>query len=528
MTIDYSQPLRTRFAPSPTGTLHVGGARTALFNYLLARKTGGAFVLRIEDTDLERNRAESEASLIADLRWLGFSWDEGPDIGGPYGPYRQSERLSLYASAVDTLIAHDRAYRCYCTPEMLAEDREQQRAAGVIATRYSGRCRTLNASARDALEREGRAFSVRFAVEPGTTVVDDLVKGRVVFDHDTIGDFVIAKTGGGPTYNFAAAIDDARMAISVVLRGDEHLPNTPLQLMIGAALDLTAPAYAHVPLILNESHAKLSKRHDTVGVDQFRDRGYFPEALIDHLALLGWSPGDEREHFGLAELASAFTIERVGKSGAVFDPARLRAFNARQFRALDRPAQTALILAAMQRSGLLEDPAPPAALRWIELFLDAYGTELHTVGEALPIIATLRAEAVTVPALELERLRNRQVLFFLDAIGQYVDDQPELRDLDLTHDIPTIGAEFGLKKKDAYHAVRMTLTGEAKGIPLHFLFPLLGHDRILMRIGAVNSHILHGRGLEPIAYGPGGEPFRTIEPQKPAEPLLEATGSGDA
>ena len=503
-------PVRVRFAPSPTGTLHVGGARTALFNYLLARKTGGAFVVRVEDTDEARARAESEQAILRDLRWLGLEWDEGPQAAGKYGPYRQSERLEMYRDIAAKLVELGKAYRCYCSASELEAARSAQHEAGIAASRYAGTCRTLGAAERAANDAQGRPFSVRFIVPPGQTVVDDVIKGPVTFDNHAFGDFVIVKTAGGPTYNFAAALDDATMEITLVLRGDEHLSNTPLQLMVLAALGLSAPRYAHVPLILNEQHQKLSKRHQTVDVESYRAAGFLAPALVNHLALLGWSPGDEREFFTLPELIAAFSLDRVGKSPAVYNEARLRAFNQHYLRALPPGALRDMLAAAMREHSLLEDPAPPTALRWIETFLEAYGEGLHSVAEAIPLVAALRAESVVIPALELERLRSREVLFFLDAVGQYVDKQPELRGLPLGKVIPAIAEEFGLAKKDAYHAVRMALTGEEKGAPLNLLFPLLGHERIIMRIAAVSSHLLHGRGLEPIRYGPGGQPFEPI------------------
>ncbi len=475
--LDLAHPLRVRFAPSPTGTLHVGGARTALFNWLLARKTGGAFVLRIEDTDEARNQEASEEAILRDLRWLGLTWDEGPDTGGAAAPYRQSERAGLHREHVDRLVASGAAY-----------------------------------------EREG---AVWFRMPPGTTVVHDLIKGDVAFDHATIADFVVLKSSGGATYNLAAAVDDATMRIDLVLRGDEHLDNTPRQILLARALGLEPPRFAHTGLILNAEKHKLSKRHDTAGVDEFRRAGFLPDAMIEHLALLGWSPEDGRETFTLDELVGLFSLERVGASPSIFDVNRLRAFNARALRALPRERYHALIAQWMRDAGLLEDPAPEPAHRWIETFLDAFGDEVHTLGEAMHEVAKLRDEAVTLPALELERLRNRQVLFFLDAVAQYVDAQPELRGLPLSKDLPEIAKEFGIAKKDAFQAVRMALTGTHDGPPLTLLFPLLGHDRIMIRIGAVSSHILHGRGLEPIKYGPGGVPFETIQPAFPAR---EATG----
>lgn len=502
--------MRLRFAPSPTGTLHVGGARTALFNYLLARNQGGKLVVRIEDTDEARARAESEAAIVRDLRWLGLDWDEGPDVGGPYGPYRQSERLPIYRDVAQRLLELGKAYRCYCTTEEIEAERAAQQSTGIMATRYSGRCRRLRPEQRAAFEAEGRVPSVRFMVPPGATVVDDAVKGPVTFENHAFGDFIIMKSSKVPTYNFAAALDDATMEISLVLRADEHLSNTPLQLMVLAALGLSPPRYGHVPLVLNEQHQKLSKRHQTVDVDAYRDQGFLAPALINHLALLGWSPGDEREFFTLPELIGAFSLERIGKSPAVYSEARLRAFNQHYLKDVPRAELRDMLARAMQKDGLLEDAPPDAALRWIETFIEAHGDGLHSIAEAMPMVRELRAEAIVIPALELERLRSREVLFFIDTVGQYVNKQPELRGLPLGKVIPAIGDEFGLSKKDAFHAIRMALTGKEKGPPLNLLFPLLGHDRIIMRIAAVSSHVLHGRGLEPIKYGPDGKPFEPI------------------
>lgn len=458
-----------RFAPNPGAPLQCGGARTALFNWLLARRTGGVFVLRVDDGDEPAADGSGEAALLHDLRWLGLEWDEGPEHAGEAGPYRRSERATLHAAHAERLLGGGAAY-----------------------------------------ERDGASW---FRVPPGTTVVHDLIKGDVAFEHAAISDFVVRKSGGAATYDLAAAVDDATMRIDLVLRGDEHLDDTPRQIMLARALGYEPPCYAHAPRVL-----------DAPPVAELRRAGYLPEAVIEHLALLGWSPPVAREHFTLDQLAALFSLERVGASPAHFDQARLRAFNARALRALPRETYHALVAERMQRARLLEDdPVPEAAQGWIETFLDAFGAEVHTLGEAIREIAALREESVTIPALELERLRTRQVLFFLDAVAQYVDDQPELRGLPLAHDLPEIAKEFGIAKDDAFAALRMALTGSHDGPPLTLLFPLLGHDRIMIRIGAVSSHILHGRGLEPIKYGPGGVPFEAIHAAPPAQ---QATGDG--
>jgi len=473
-------PLRVRFAPSTTGLLHAGAARTALFNWLLARSTRGSFVLRIDDTG--ENAVAGEAALLRDLRWLGLDWDEGPGLGGPAGAYRRSERAPVYAAHADRLIATGSVY-----------------------------------------ERDGALW---FRVPPGATVVHDVVKGDVVFDHDAIADFVVRSSHGTVTYDLVTAVDDATMRIDLVLRGDEHLGDTPRQILIARALGAEPPRYAHAPLVVGPDRQKASSADASATIDALRCAGFLPEAVIEHLALLGWSAPGGRETFGLSELVTLFSLDRVGHSPSVFDVDRLRAFNARALRALPRERLTELLVDAMQRHRLLEQPAPDAALRWIATFIEAYGDEIHTLGDALEAIAALREEAVTLPALELERLRNRQVLFFLDAVAQYVDAQPELRDLPLAEDLPAIASEFGIARKDAFEAVRMALTGSHDGPPLTLLFPLLGHDRIMIRIGAVSSHILHGRGLEPIKYGPGGVPFETIQPVPPGRPEAGATERG--
>jgi nondiscriminating glutamyl-tRNA synthetase len=425
--LDYSIPQRLRFAPSPTGMLHVGGARTALFNYLLARRTNGAFVVRIEDTDASRNRPETEGLLLDALRWLGLDWDEGPDGGGSHGPYRQSERLALY-------------------------------------NEHAQRLRDLGL----AYEDEG---ALRFRMPAGKTVVDDLVKGPVTFENATLPDPVILKSNGGPTYNFAAAVDDALMEITAVVRGDEHLPNTPVQMALQDALGLRSPRYAHVPLILNEQHQKLSKRHDTVSIEEFRELGIQPEAMIDHLALLGWSAPGGREEFTLADLTQLFSLERVHKAGAIFNEGRLLAFNQRALRKLPREKFAALLSDAMRQWGYEQSP------EWIGLFIDAYGEELQTIAQARPLITELCADTIALPEDERDLLADADVRRLLTALAEEPDPKS----------IPRLAERFSVEKKRAYHAVRVALTGHEKGAPLALVFPLLGEARIRARIDAAGA-----------------------------------------
>jgi glutamyl-tRNA synthetase/nondiscriminating glutamyl-tRNA synthetase len=320
-------PLRVRFAPSPTGQLHVGNARTALFNWLLARGQGGTCILRIEDTDAERSTLASERAILDDLRWLGLSWDEGPDVGGPHAPYRQSERLEIYRESARDLMRRGLVYFCFCTPAEL--DAERQAAlASSRPPKYSGRCRGLDAGESARRVAAGAPAAVRFKIQPGRDVTfTDLVRGDITVSTDIIGDPVIVRSDGSPAYNFSVVIDDARMAVTDVIRGEDHISNTSRQVLIYEALGLRAPRFAHLSLVLGPDHAPLSKRHGATSVAEFRERGYMPEALINYLALLGWSPGDGQEMLPVADMARRFNVADVSHSAAVFDMSKLAWMN---------------------------------------------------------------------------------------------------------------------------------------------------------------------------------------------------------
>src|SRR5215831_1520699 len=315
--------MRVRFAPSPTGHLHVGNARTALFNWLLAHGKDGTFILRIEDTDAERSTKESEASILEDLRWLGLDWDEGPDVGGAHGPYRQSERLHLYESYAKELLAAGAAYHCFCTTAQLDLDRQAALAEG-RPTRYAGTCRRITRAQADARIANGERPAIRFRVPAHRDVVfTDAVRGDVRFPADVIGDPVIVRADGHPAYNFAVVVDDALMDITHVIRGEDHISNTPRQILLYEALGFTPPVFAHLALVMGPDHSPLSKRHGATSVAEFRSRGYLPEALCNYLALIGWSPGHDEELLPIEELAKRFSLEHVGLSAGVFDEEKL-------------------------------------------------------------------------------------------------------------------------------------------------------------------------------------------------------------
>jgi glutamyl-tRNA synthetase/nondiscriminating glutamyl-tRNA synthetase len=320
--------VRVRFAPSPTGQLHVGNARTALVNWLVARRQDGTLVLRIEDTDIERSTSASEQAIVEDLRWLGLDWHEGPDVGGPHAPYRQSERLERYQAVAHALLDRRQAYYCFCTPALLEAERAAALAAGQPPG-YGGRCRALDPDEAARRVASGEAAAVRFAVpsDRHDVTFHDLVRGDVVFERSVLRDFVILRSDGRPAYNFSVVVDDADMAITHVVRGEDHISNTPRQVLLYEAIGRQKPAFAHLPLVLGPDHAPLSKRHGATSVAEFRERGFLPEALVNYLALLGWSPGEGEEIVPLAEMANRFALESVSHSAGVFDPGKLAWIN---------------------------------------------------------------------------------------------------------------------------------------------------------------------------------------------------------
>lgn len=345
--------VRVRIAPSPTGPLHIGTARTALFNFLFAKKQQGSFVLRIEDTDVERSRPEFERDVLENLKWLGIEWDEGPDVGGDYGPYRQSERKEIYASYIKKLLEEGRAYYCFCTKDELEAEREYQLSIGQ-APKYSGRCANLPEETVKKYLAEGRKSVIRFRIPQKKVEFDDLIRGKVEFDSSLIGDTVIAKDFYTPLYNFAVVIDDYEMRISHIIRGEDHLSNTPKQILLQEALNFPQPKYAHLPLILGPDRSKLSKRHGAISISSYRELGYLSEAIVNFMAFLGWNPGTERYIYSMAALIKDFSLERVQKAGAVFNIKRLEFLNSFYIRGKSIEKLTELCLPYLINSNLIE------------------------------------------------------------------------------------------------------------------------------------------------------------------------------
>jgi nondiscriminating glutamyl-tRNA synthetase len=478
--------VRVRFAPAPTGTLHVGGAHTALFNYLFARKHAGKMVLRSEDTDYARSSVESEKVIQDDLHWLGLDWDEGTDVGGPYGPYRQTERADRYGVAAARLLEIGVAYPCYCTPEELEAQRAEAERAG-IAPRYSGKCRELSHELRAARDAEGWKAAVRFTMPERDVFVEDLVRGSVHFPAGSIGDFVIIKSEGGPTYNFAAVVDDADMAISHVIRGDEHLPNTPRQVALYEALELPLPLFAHVSMILAPDHTKLSKRHGATSVAEYRDGGYLAPALLNYLALLGWAPGGDRELFTLAELVDAFSLDRVSKSPAVFDQTKLRWFNAHYVRAMPRGQRAELFAQWAVKDNDVAASSDVSDPVWRELLADALSDHVEVLGDVPGFAAELMADEFVMDEGSMDALAGEAARALVGELGRIAAacaDRAALK-LQTTKDaLAALGAKHGLKGRSLYRPIRIAATGHEHGIELALLLPLLGPARLAARIAS--------------------------------------------
>lgn len=478
-----TKELKVRFAPSPTGPFHIGGARSALFNWLLARKTGGKMVLRIEDTDRKRSSRESEENIKAALKWLGMDWDEGVDVGGPNGPYRQTERLDIYKKYTEKLLAEGKAYYCYCTDEELEEERQALIKDGKTP-RYMGKCRHLTDEEQKSMEAEGRKPTIRLRVPANKTlVVKDLVRGDVEFDSNGIGDFVIVKSDGIPTYNYAVVIDDYLMGITHVIRAEEHLSNTPRQLVVYDALGFEKPVFGHISLILGKDHTKMSKRHGATSVDQYRQLGYLPEALDNFLALLGWAPEGEEEIFSMDEMIKLFSMDRVAKNPAVFDIDKLNWINAQYVRKLDREAFFELAKPFMVKAEYMTGDETGEKLEWLK---DVAYTALNQIdyGAQIPEkIAMYFDDEFEIENEEaVEVLHGETVPLVISSLLQGLKELEVLDKASVKAVFKQIQKGNKLKGKEVYMPIRVALTGNQHGPELVEMVPLLGVERSSKRI----------------------------------------------
>lgn len=462
--------VRVRFAPSPTGTLHVGGARTALYNWLFARHHGGTFILRIEDTDVERSTEESVQAILEGLGWLGLTWDEGP--------IRQAERMALYRAGAERLLAEGRAYWCICTPEELEARRREALAAG-HSPRYDGRC-------RDRGQRSaGRPAALRIRTEAeGQTVVEDLIHGPVTFQNADLDDFILVRSDGIPTYNFAVVVDDADMGITHVIRGDDHIPNTPRQIQVYRHLGLPLPKFAHIPLILGADRARLSKRHGAASVVAYRETGYLPEALVNYLARLGWSYGDQ-EVFSAGELIRHFTLEKVGNTAAVFDQGKLDWLNAQYLRASD-PARLADLLAEhWVHAGVPAEAVTAAEAAWRAAVVVAFRERAKTLRELADSSRFLFDVPVPVDSEAAAKHHTPEAIALLRELLPRLEALPAFTAGALEACYRGFAEGKGIKLGVVAQATRVALTGGTVSPPLFEIMALLGRERALARLHAI-------------------------------------------
>ncbi len=481
-----SQPVRVRFAPSPTGHLHIGGARTAIYNWAFARRNGGAFVLRIDDTDPERSTAENTAAILRSLRWLGLDWDEGPEAGGPYGPYFQTARGPLYDEALARLQEASAVYPCFCSPEELAEKRDASRAAGGPAG-YDRTCRSLEPAVAASRIASGEPHVWRIAVPEsrGDVIFDDAIRGTVTFPADALDDFVVVRSDGTPTYNFATVVDDVSMEITHVVRGDDHLSNTPRQIVVFEALGQAVPTFAHLSMILGSDGKRLSKRHGATSVEAYRDEGILPEALVNYLALLGWSLDDKTTVFDAATLVDNFSFDRVSKNPAVFDPEKLAWLNGVYIRDLSPAEFAERVTPLLVDAGLLR--AEDAATRrpWLESLAPLVAERVKRLTEVPPAVAFLFADDIEIDPSAAEKVLSVPgARAALETAAHELGAVEPYEAAAIESALRAVPERLGLKPKQVFQAVRVAISGSTVSPPLFESLELLGRERAVARLEA--------------------------------------------
>ena len=480
-----SRPVKVRFAPSPTGDLHVGNIRTALFDWAYARHTGGTFLFRIEDTDTTRVTDEYIKAAIDTLKWLGLDWDEGPEVGGDNGPYLQSQRLDIYTHWAHTFIEQKDAYYCYCTPQELEAVREAQRAANQ-APGYNGHCRELSAEQIAEYKRQERGAVVRMRMPEGTTTFVDLIRGEMQFDHKFVPDFVLARADGSPLYTLAVAVDDVLMKVTHILRGEDLLSSTPRQIRVYQAMGLKEqeyPVFAHLPFVMGADNAKLSKRNGEVSIAWYRDKGFLPEAICNYLALLGWSPGDDRENVTMKELCELFTVEKVNSSPARFDMKKLEAINGDKIRALTIEDFLSWVLPFLIKAGVIS--GTPDEIELIKRALPIIQERIIMFSEVPAMLNFLFVQELTIESESLPKIKDADAKVILRRSLKELEPISEWTHITIEAVLRTsLIDEMGLKPRVAFGAVRIAVTGGTVSPPLFESMELLGKEASLARISA--------------------------------------------
>ena len=471
-----TRKVRVRFAPSPTGYLHVGGARTALYNWLFARHENGVFILRIEDTDPERSTDESVAGILEAMRWLGLDWDEGPEVGGPVGPYRQAERLDLYRDHAQRLLDDGKAYYCVCTPEELEGRRKAALAAG-LSPKYDGRCRGRGSRPPTPL-----GAAVRLLVQgEGVVEIADLVHGPIRFEDAELDDFILLRSDGMPTYNFAVVVDDVLMRITHVIRGDDHISNTPRQIKLYEALGLPVPRFAHIPMILGPDRARLSKRHGAMGVMAYQQMGYLPEAMVNYLARLGWSHGDQ-EIFTQEELFRHFTLEKVGRTPAVFDPVKLEWLNGQYVKRAVPDRLAALVKPFWEASGVSREELERKGEVWLQAVAGLFQERARTLSELASSSRFVFEGKIERDEAAVRNILTQEAKARVAALLQEIETLPSFTAAALESLFRTRAAALGLKLVDLAQPFRVALSGKTVSPPIFPTMELMGWNLVRRRV----------------------------------------------
>ena len=479
-----SAPVRVRYAPSPTGNPHIGNIRTAMFNWLFARRHGGQFIVRVEDTDRERITEGAVDHILDGLEWLGIDWDEGPRVGGPYGPYFQSDRLERYNQAAEQLIASGNAYRCYCRPERVAELRKEQ-ARNRQRQGYDGKCRNLTGEEREEREAEGLPWVVRFAMpQSGVTSVEDVIRGHVEWQNELTDDFVLVKSDGFPTYHMAVVVDDHAMAISHVLRAEEWLPSTPRHVQLFRALDLPLPQFGHLPMILGSDRAKLSKRHGATSLMEYRDDGFVPEALINFMALLGWSLDGETDVMTVDTIRQHFSLERVGKPAAIFDLDKLQWMNGVYIRQMEIEDLADRILPFLE--GEYPESLLPIDRNYLLRIVPLVQERLKTLSDAPDMLSYFFEDSLEFEAQSVVQ-RGMDAPGAISALRRALDDLSAVGETDFRHEhleemLRATGQDLGLSGRQFFGALRSAITGRTATPPLFEMMEVMGRERVLQRL----------------------------------------------
>ena len=487
--------MRLRFAPSPTGFLHVGGARTALYNWLLARNSGGSFILRIEDTDLSRSTDEAIQAIMEDLQWLGLDWDEGPEVGGDHWPYRQTGRFALYNDAARRLLEEGKAYRCFCSPQEIEEKRKKS-LQNRRNPMYDQRCIRLSEEEAGRKEAAGEPFALRFRIPEGVTRIRDLIRGEIIFNNAEVGDYVLMRRDGTPTYNLAVVVDDIDMRISHVVRGDDHISNTPKQMLLYEALGAEIPAFAHLPMIVGDDGKPLSKRHGDMAVGRFRELGFLPDAMVNFMALLGWSLDDSTTIMDSDTLIENFSLDRVGSKPAVWDIDKLIWMNGQYIMAMSDEELASHVFPVLVREGLVTQDYQDAR-HILERAAPLIRERMKRLNDALPMVSFLFQE-IEVEEESLELLQGEDNQRIIKEAGKKFLELDEFEAEAIETALRSMAEDLALKPRKAFQPVRVAIAGSKVSPPLFESIELLGRERTMQRLA-------HALEIEQEGAGPAVE-----------------------